>query len=62
MRSCCLASHDLERALARFLVMREEARFCGRSFHVRPDVLRPLEAWALISGAEEGSSMLPSKH
>ena len=41
--------------------MREEARFWGRSFHERPEVLRPLEAWALIDGSEEGLRMFPSK-
>lgn len=47
--------------MALFLVMREEARFWGRSFQARPEVLRPLVAWALMDGAEEGFRMSPSK-
>lgn len=41
--------------------MREEARFCGRSFHERPEVLRPLLAWAARVEVEVGLRMSPVK-
>ena len=41
--------------------MRDEARFWGRSFHERPEVLRPLVAWDLRVGSEVGLRMSPVK-
>jgi len=61
MRCCCLLFHDLERALARFLVIRDEARFCGRSFQDRPETFLPLVACLDNVVDEDGLSMSPDR-
>lgn len=58
-RSWVLRAHDLERALARLEVIREEARFWGRSFQGRLEVLRPFSAWRWIAGSDLGLRMSP---
>lgn len=51
----------MDRAFARFDVIKEEARFCGRSFHGRLEVLRPFWAWRRREGSEEGLRMSPGR-
>ena len=43
VRSCCFVDHDLDLPLALFLVISDEARFCGRNFHDLPETFRPLD-------------------
>ena len=62
VRSCCFLDHDFDLALALFLVIREEARFCGRSFQARPETLRPLVACRDMDGSDFGSRILPGRY
>ena len=58
-----LADHVVERALARFFVISEEARFCGRNFQAdRPETLRPLVAWVERVELELGWRMSPGRY
>ena len=61
--AAAFVAHDDERALARFCVMREDARFWGRNFHAdRPETLRPLVAWVESVELELGLRMSPGRY